>query len=364
MTDRATDSLPLLPTSVVGSHGLPGWMYDALEQVEAGRFGPTDLSELYSDAVRLAVADQVEAGVDVITDGEMRRWKFVQGFYARMTGLESQGPLRKLGPEGYDSAPRYVAVDRVTVPHGLGIVEEFTFLRDLPGRRGRALKATCPGPATISIHIRERPSFYRSRLDLAAEFVPAINAELKALVAAGADFIQLDEPSYAIVGSTDAAVELFNRCVEGVDARIGLHICFGNLASRPRMERTYRPLFPAILDAHADELVFEFANREMREIELVGEIAAVKDVAVGLVDVKSFHVESPELVADRLRQVLRHAPAERVRIVPDCGFWAVPRWLAAAKLRAMVAGVALVRAELASSAPTTGSAKAPIEVPA
>jgi len=336
----------LLPTSVVGSHGIPGWLYFALDGAHEGRFGATDLRELYDDAVRLAVADQIDAGVDVITDGEMRRWKFIQSFYARMTGLEALPPLRQLGPEGYDSVQRYQAVERIEVPHGLGIVEEFTHLRSITDH---AVKATCPGPATISIHIRERPSVYRDRLELANEFVPAINAELKALVAAGATYIQIDEPSYSILGSATAAVELFNRCVEGVNARIALHVCFGNLASRPRFERTYLPLFPAIMDAHADELVLEFANRELREVELVERITESKDVGVGIVDVKSFYVEPPELVAERLRAVLAHAPAARVRVVPDCGFFAVPRWLAVRKLRAMVAGTRLVRAELGQS---------------
>ena len=144
-------------------------------------------------------------------------------------------------------------------------------------------------------------------------------------------------------------MDLFNRCVEGVNARIALHICFGNLASRPRFERSYLPLFPAILDAHADELVLEFANRELREVELAARVAESKDIAVGIVDVKSFHVEPPELVAARLRTVLSHAPAERVRIVPDCGFFAVPRWLAVRKLQAMVDGTRLVRAELGAA---------------
>ena len=339
--------LPLLPTTVVGSHGLPGWIHHALEGVEADRFGPTDLRELYDDAVRLAVDDQITAGIDVITDGEMRRWKFIQGFYSRMTGIEAQGPLRRLGPEGYDSVPRYEAKTRIEVPHGLGIVEEFKHLRSITPH---AVKATCPGPATLSIHIRERPSVYRDRLELANEFVPAINAELHALVEAGATYIQLDEPSYSILGSAEAAVELFNRCVAGVQARIALHVCFGNLASRPRFERTYAPLFPAIMDARADELVFEFANRELREIDLVAQIAEAKDVAVGIVDVKSFHVEPPELVASRLRAALAHAPAERVRVVPDCGFFAVPRWLAVRKLKALVDGTAIVRAELGAVA--------------
>ena len=339
-------SLPLLPTTVVGSHGLPGWFHHALEGVDAGRFGPTDARELYDDAVALAVADQVDAGVDVITDGEMRRWKFIQGFYSRMTGIEAQGTLRQLGPEGYDSVPRYEAKARIEVPHGLGIVEEFSHLRSITDH---AIKATCPGPATLSIHIRERPSVYRDRLELASEFVPAINAELKALVEAGAEYIQLDEPSYSILGSAEAAVELFNRCVDGVNARIGLHVCFGNLASRPRFERTYAPLFPAIMDARADELVFEFANRELREIELVGRIAEAKDVVVGIVDVKSFHIEPPALVASRIRAALEHAPAERLRVTADCGFFAVPRWLTVRKLRAMVEGTKLVRSELAGA---------------
>lgn len=338
-------NLPLLPTSVIGSHGLPGWMYASLDRIERGEFGPTDTRELYDDAVILAIWDQERAGVDIITDGEMRRWMFVQSFYSRMTGLERQAPLRKQGPNAYDSVPRYVARERISVPHGLGIVEEFNFLK---AHTTTATKATCPGPATISIHVRERPSVYKNRLELANEFVKPINAELKALVEAGAGYIQIDEPSHSIIGgSAKDYVDLFNRTVEGVNARIALHICFGNLASRPRFERTYEPLFPEIMDANADELVFEFANREMREIDLCGRVTEGKDLGVGIVDVKSFFIEPPELVASRLRSVLQHSPPERVRTVPDCGFFTVPRWLTVRKLRALVAGTALVRKEIA-----------------
>jgi 5-methyltetrahydropteroyltriglutamate--homocysteine methyltransferase len=337
--------LPVLPTSVIGSHGLPGWVHAALELINAGRFGPTDERELFDDAVRIAVADQERAGVDIVSDGEMRRWKFVQSFYRRMTGLQAQGPLRKLGPKGYDSVPRYQAVERVRVPQGLGIVDEFRFLQKNTTQR---IKATCPGPATILIHIRERPSVYRDRLELANEFVDVINAELKALEEAGADYIQIDEPSHSIIGgSAKEYVDLFNRTVKGVRARIALHICFGNLASRARFERTYSSLLPAIMDASAQELVFEFANREMREVELATSITEKFDLGVGLVDVKSFHQEPPDLIASRIRTVLKHAPAERVRIVPDCGFFTVPRWLCVSKLTSMVAGTRIVRSELA-----------------
>ena len=320
-------------------------MYSALARIDQGEFGATDIRELYDDAVDLAIRDQERAGVDIITDGEMRRWKFVQNFYAHMTGLEHEAPLRRQGPDAYDSVPRYVARERITVPHGLGIVEEFRYLA---AHTTSSTKATCPGPATISIHIRERPSVYKNRLELANEFVEPINAELKALAEAGAGYIQIDEPSHSITGgSVEDYVDLFNRTVEGVDARIALHICFGNLASRPRFERTYAPLFPAIMDAAADELVFEFANRELHEIDLCGRVTEGKDLGAGIVDVKSFHIEPPELVAARLRRVLEHSPAERVRTVPDCGFFTVPRWLAVRKLNALVAGTKIVRGELA-----------------
>jgi 5-methyltetrahydropteroyltriglutamate--homocysteine methyltransferase len=233
------------------------------------------------------------------------------------------------------------------VPQGLGIVDEFQFLTSNAKHR---VKATCPGPATISIHIRERPSVYKNRLELANEFVDVINAELKALVDAGADYIQIDEPSHSIIGgSAKDYVDLFNRTVRGVRARIALHICFGNLASRARFERGYSPLFPAIMDATADELVFEFANREMREVELARRITEKFDFGVGLVDVKSYFQEPPEMVASRIRTVLEHAPAERVRVVPDCGFFTVPRWLCVAKLTNMVAGTRIVRSELTKS---------------
>jgi 5-methyltetrahydropteroyltriglutamate--homocysteine methyltransferase len=337
--------LPLIPTSVVGSHGLPGWMYSALDQVEEGRFGATDEREMYDDAVKLAIQDQESSGIDLITDGEMRRWKFVQSFYDRMEGLSQQDPLRKLGPEGYDSVPRYVAEQKITVPEGLGIVSEFNYAQT---QASHALKATCPGPVTMSIHIREKPSAYKNRLELANEFVAPINAELKALVAAGAKYIQIDEPSHSIIGGTiDEYVDLFNRTVEGVDARVGLHICFGNLASRPRFERGYADIFPKVMDVTADELVLEFANREMRDLEVCEQITESKDVVVGVVDVKSFHIESADEVAGKINKVLEYSPAERVGVVPDCGFFTVPRWLTVRKLQALSGGADIVRKQLA-----------------
>src|SRR5437667_10642022 len=297
-------------------------------------------------ATTLASRDQDRAGLYVIWYGEMLRFFFVQTFYGRMEGIEHLEPLRKTGLYAYDSVPRYRAVGRVTVPKGLGIVDEFTYLKT---QTDKPVKATVPGPVTLSIHIQIRPgdAYNGDRVALTWDMVPAVNAELKALVAAGADWIQIDEPAAAIVpGQIDEYVKMFNACVEGVRAKIGYHVCFGNLLSRPRGKRSYRWLFPKLLDCKCQQFVFEYANREMAEIEMWKEVGVDREVACGVIDVKSFYVETPEDVAERLRRCLAFIPAEKLSAIPDCGFFPVPRWLAAEKLKRLVAGTKLVRREL------------------
>ncbi len=336
-------SLPILPTSVVGSHALPSWLYTAIEKIEAGEYGRTDAREAYDDAVDLAMADQLRAGVDIISDGEMRRWLFVQNFYSRISGISEEPLLRTVGPYGYDSPRRYRAVEKVSVPRGLGIVEEFAYAR---ARSDAPLKATCPGPLTLSMHIRPG-DVYPDRVALASEFAAIINSELRRLVDAGAEFIQIDEPSFAIVpGALTDWVDLCNACFDGVAAKTALHICFGNLASRPRGKREYRWMWPALADVRTGQLVLEFANREMVDAGLWAEVAEERELGAGVIDVKSFYVETPEDVAARVRLMLKAVPAERLWINPDCGFFTVPRWLAAQKLAAMVAGTRIVRREL------------------
>ena len=333
----------LLPTTVVGSHATPSWLWTALDEIDKGNYGQTDVRETFDDAVNMALLDQERAGVDIISDGEMRRWYFVQSFYRRMSGLEPEEPPRKVGLYGYDSPPRYRAVEKVTVPEGLGIVEEFKYAR---AHTSKPLKATCPGPLTLTIHIRPG-STYANRMELAWEFAGLINRELKELVEAGADFIQLDEPSFAIIpGEFDEWIRLYNAAVDGVNAKLALHICFGNLSSRARGKRTYKWMFPAVLDANAEQLVLEFANREMSESDLWSQFGVEKEMGAGVVDIKSFYVEKPEDVAERVREVLQHVPAEKLYVNPDCGFFQLPRWLAYLKLKALVAGTKIVRREL------------------
>jgi 5-methyltetrahydropteroyltriglutamate--homocysteine methyltransferase len=348
-------SLPLLPATVIGSHSLPSWLWLAREAMAQGRLGATEVREVLEDATRLAIADQVEAGVDVLGTGEMPRVRFIVSFYDHLTGIRRHDPPRKVGAPHYDSYPVLEAVERVAAPEGLGIVEEWKLARRLTDR---PLKATCPGPYTLMIPLRPGGP-YRDREALLADLIIVVNRELRALVEAGADFIQIDEPNFVIRGGeAKRLTEIFNAAVEGVRAKIALHVCFGNLHGRPfAATRGYRWLFPALLEARCDQFVFEYANREMAELGLFREYPPNREVGVGVVDVKTYQVESAEEVARRIRLALDCLPAERLWITPDCGFWETPRHVAVGKLKAMVEGVRIVRGELARQGQAGGGAR-------
>ena len=337
------DDLPLIPTATIGSYAAPGWYQIVREHVNRGELGETDLRELVEDASSVAISDQERAGLDVVSDGEVRRADFIMGFYDRFDGLRQSAPHRRLGPYLYDSTPVYETVGRVSAPNGLGCVAEFMFASR---RTDRLVKVAVPGPLTLTNAIRIRDG-YSEREGLAEDLVAVVNAEVRALVAAGCRFVQVDESSSAAYrASPERMVELFNRTVEGVDAHVSLHLCFGNLRGRPHSPRRYAGILPALRDARADVLMLELANREMAELAEIGAANLPQDIGAGVVDVKSFHREGPEDVADRLRQVIRCVPAERVWAVPDCGLWETPRWLAVRKLEALTAGARIVREEL------------------
>lgn len=336
----------MIETSVIGSYAWPSWYITTVEAIRKGEYGRKDIEESMNDAVDVALRDQEDAEVDVVTDGEMRRLGFFTAdFYGRLEGLREHAALRKLGPAGHDQRERLEAVDPISAPAGLGLVDELRYVRR---RTRRRVKMPCPGPFTLAGRVMVPGRHYSDRMEVAYAFAEIINKELQALVDEGAEFIQLDEPSYAVhPDAPEEFVDLFNRTVDGVDARIGLHLCFGNFVGRPVAHRTYRPLFPHILDAGADELAMEFANREMAEIELTARVAeAGKTVAAGLVDVKNYFVESPAIVADRIRKALEHVDPEQLVVTPDCGFSQTARWAAREKLINMVLGAKIVRDEL------------------
>ncbi len=344
----AAVDLPILPTMGVGSYAAPGWFvasWRAARQGErGGEWGAHDVDELFADGTRIVVADQIEAGVDILSDGELRRQRFVYEMFDRLDGLERVPPRRRLGVPGYDRAPHFAVRDRITAAGGLGAVEEFETLRRLAP--DRALKIAIPGPLTFGGFI---DSGARDGTDLLNDLIGIVNAELKALVAAGATYLQLDEPGLPSAPhglSMAEAAAAINRAFDGVQARRALHVCFGNNAGRPMADRRMDRLMPAIEALTCDQLVLEFANREFAEVELLAPLAERFDVAAGVIDVKNFRVETAEDVADRIARCLAHVPAEKLTVTADCGFSALPRYLARAKLDAMVDGARIARGRL------------------
>lgn len=338
-----------LRTSVIGSYPFPGWLEFSARHL--GEFGSADLAEMQDDAATVAIQDQLAAGLDVITDGEQTRFDFNLSFYGFIQGiaLEPASP-RRFGPPAHDQRGKHEITDELAAPRGLGVVEEFHRLRRLAGGTGKRLKVSVPGPYTLSGRLAPN-SRYPDRYAITEALLPIVRQEIADLVAAGAEEICVDEPSMSCYGfreDTRRFVNIFNRTVEAGygRARICTHLCFGNFKGHPVGWRKYAPLFPAFLDLHCDEVHVEMANREYAELEIIGEIARRTDVAVGIIDVKSYYVETPHNVADAVRACLKHAPAERLVFAPDCGLSQTARWAARQKLANMVAGVEIVRKEL------------------
>jgi len=334
----------LLPTSVVGSHGLPGWVWLAREAMAAGRMGAGDLRELVEDATQAALLDQERAGVDVVATGEMMRVRFIVGFYDRLTGIRALEPARKLGAPLWDTNTPFEVTETVTAPEGLGIVEEWKLARALTTKR---LKATVPGPYTLLVPLRLHGG-YTDRDTLLADLVAIVNAECRALVAAGCDFIQIDEPHSGMYAATAPRFDKgVNRAVEGVTAKIAVHICFGNLYGRPfAAVRDLRNIYPALRDLAASQIVLEYANRGLDDLRLWREFPTDKELGAGVIDVKAFRAETPTEVAERIRRLLGYVARDKLWLNPDCGFWETPRWIVRQKLAALVEGARLVRKEL------------------
>lgn len=337
-----------LQTTVIGSYPFPGWLEFATRHFDA--FGTTDREELIDDAVTVAVQEQIAAGLDVITDGEQTRLDFNLSFYGFLEGiaLEGESP-RRFGPPAHDQRGRHAIVGPLRAPRGLGTVEDFRRLQRI-APAGPVLKASVPGPYTLSGRLVPGAG-YADRWAVTEALLPLVQAELSALVAAGCREITVDEPSmscYAHREDPARFVEIFNRTVAPVQGqcRLSTHLCFGNFRGHAVGKREYAPMFPHFLAMNVDEIHVEMASREFSELPLIGEIAKVKDVAVGIIDVKSYYIETIADVQARVRRCLAFAPPERLSFAPDCGLSQTARWAARQKLHHMVAGVRAVRAEL------------------
>jgi 5-methyltetrahydropteroyltriglutamate--homocysteine methyltransferase len=337
-----------LRTSVIGSYPLPAWLEFAAQHLD--QFGEADIRELQEDAVVVAVQDQLQAGLDVITDGEQSRLDFNLSFYGHLRGIEVESePPRRWGPPAHDQRGRHRIEAELHAPQGLGVLQEFERLRRL-APASTPLKVSVPGPYTLSGRLLPNPQ-YPDRWAITEALLPIVQREIQTLIAAGCREICVDEPSmscYAYQGETHRFVDIFNRTVEPArgQCRIDTHLCFGNYKGRGVGKRDLRALFPDFLDFHADELHLEMTTTHFAHLDVIREVAQRMDVGVGVIDVKSYYVESPEEVAEVVRHCLQHAPPERLVFAPDCGLSQTARWAARQKLKNMVEGVRRVRESL------------------
>lgn len=329
--------LPLLATAVVGSYPVSPWLARVKADCLARRIPAEEAEAIHDMAIKAAVKDQELAGVDVVTDGELRRDNLVDHFTVRLAGVELD---REQKGYYYDVLDSVVRQALPVAP--LRLVDEYAFVR---GLTDRPVKFSVTGPHALVKRIRDE--WYHDERAFALDLARVLNAELKALVAAGATFLQVDEPGLSgFPEDVGWAVEAVNALVDGVDATVALHVCYGNRWGRPSVVGSYRALFPAILKAEVDQLLLEFARTGTADLALFAEHQSGLTLGMGVIDVKDARVETPEAVAALVRRGLEVVPPERLWLNPDCGLHALSPKVANAKLEALVAGAALARGEL------------------
>lgn len=330
-------NIQILPTTVVGSYSMPGWLERLKTEYFLRRISRHDLDEIHDAAVKAAIKDQEIAGIDIVTDGELCRDNMIDYFAERLPGVQIDRASKKFYYDFYDSVVR----GKIPIA-SLGLVEDFRFLRQFTDRE---TKFCITGPHSLVKRIRNE--YYPSEEAFALDIARVMNLELKELIKAGARYLQIDEPYYSGFPEDLAwGVKVLNSLVEGVNAKIGLHICYGNRYGKPTWEGSYRYLFPTILEAKVDQLTLEFARRGGEDLDLFREFQPPFELGLGVIDVKTHAVETPDMVAERIRKALEMVRPERLYINPDCGCLHLPRDVAFAKLCAMVEGTRLIRKEL------------------
>ncbi len=338
--------LPYLPTSVVGSYSVPEWLGRLKNDYYQNRLSWQHLSDICDVAIKAALKDQELAGIDVVSDGELRRDNDIDYLLARIPGVRVANPNKAYFYDYYDTSVTEPLPTADLVP--LGLAEDFTFTR---AHTSQPIKFSFTGPFSLSRRIRTEA--YTDTGDLVKALATVLNAEARRLAAAGATLLQIDEPVLAgYPDDVEAAVEAINIVTEGVDVTWGLHVCYGNRHARPSWEGHYDFLFPAVLGANIDQLILEFARKGYGDLQLIKKYGWDRDVGLGVIDVKSDDIETAQLVATRIRRAIDVVDPARLIINPDCGLRHLSPNVARAKLRAMVEGAAAVRSEFPNARPT------------
>ena len=338
----------LFPTSLVGSYPQPDWLIDRaklagrfpprVRSKELWRVAPEWLEEAQNDATILAIRDQERAGLDIITDGEMRRESYSNRFATALEGVDTDNPGVALDRSGHPNpVPRVVG--RVRRKHPVEL-RDVQFLR---ANTKRKIKITVPGPFTMSQQAQN--DFYESEEELALDYAAAVNEEIRDLFAAGADIVQLDEP-YMQARPEKArqyGLKALNRALDGIGGETAVHICFGYAAIIHVRPSGYSFL-PELAQSPVREVSIETAQSSL-DCSILQSLSE-KTIILGVLDLSSMKIETPEIVAARIKRALPYVRPERVVIAPDCGLKYLPRDVAFGKMKAMVEGAALVRAEL------------------
>lgn len=342
----------LFPTSLVGSYPQPEWLIDRAKL--AGRFpprvrakelwrvAPEFLDQAQDDATLIAIRDQERAGLDIITDGEMRRESYSNRFATALDGVDMENHSTALDRSGHPNpVPRVVG--RIQRRHAVE-TRDVAFLR---ANTDRKIKITVPGPFTMAQQAQN--DFYKDEAEMAHDYAVAVNAEIRDLFAAGADYVQVDEPYMQARPEKARAYGLaaLNRALEGIEGPTAVHICFGYAAiihARP----TGYSFLPELCKCRVRQISIETAQSNLDTAVL--ENFTDQTIILGVIDLANHKVETPEIVAGRIRRALPHIDPARIILAPDCGMKYLPRDVAFGKMRAMVEGAALVRRELTGEA--------------
>jgi 5-methyltetrahydropteroyltriglutamate--homocysteine methyltransferase len=340
---------PILPTTVVGSYPQPEWLVDRgmlgsrlpprTRALEIWRVPAEHLEQAQDDATLVAIRDMERAGIDIVTDGEIRRESYSNRFATALDGMDLEHPGTALDRTGHPNP-----VPRVVGPIRRARAVERRDVEFLRANTDHLIKATLPGPFTMSQQAQD--DYYKDEEALAMALAEAVNEEVRDLFAAGADVVQLDEPYLQARAEKAArfAIPAINRALEGVRGTTALHTCFGYAHIVHNRPNGY-PFLEPLADTRARQISMESAQQNV-DLGVLKSLAG-KDVIVGVIDLAdNSAVESVETVVNRIRNALRYVDAERLVVAPDCGMKYLPRDKAFGKLRAMVAGAEKVRAEL------------------
>ena len=342
-------TLPILPTTVVGSYPQPDWLIDRkrlgsrlpprVRALELWRVEPDWLEEAHDDATRIAIADMERAGIDILTDGEQRRESYSNRFATALDGVDVDNPGTAIDRTGHPNpVPRIVGP--ISRRHPVE-VRDVEFLRANTDRR---IKITLPGPFTMTQQAQD--DYYGDPAEVAMAYAAAVNDEARDLAAAGADVIQIDEPYLQArpEPARDYALPAIDRALAGIETETVLHTCFGYA----HIVHTRLPGYSFLAELNGTSVGAVSIEAAQPSLDpAVLDVLPDKKILLGVLDLGDPEVDGAEKVAARIRAALEHVPAERLVVAPDCGMKYLTREVAFAKLSAMVEGAAIVRAEIA-----------------